>query len=358
VVKPGPGGSVTQTYPQGTPVADQKEQDKQDDKKKDPDALPLGVLYRVLLPGVGATGNRGQKATVDEKGNVIEAAVPEEPARPASWPLRSESMLKGDRWPYLLPAVYYGTALEYDGKTYFGSSEPYESVMTLPDLTGTTRLPKVYRASAAFTLPGGGGRKAQNVPANGFFADDGRCFYRVFWDEKAETFYPLEMERELWRIVLTGEQFPVGATLSASGEVRIRMLGSFFDDDARGRGRVDYAAQYYLQCEAVPIIASGGFLGPAATPIVLGRTRIGLSSAQETFSWNLSILRETGGMSTSWRAYGKASDGVAFPLPSALRLRLTAFDIDDFIESDPDDVFDPRGQIALITPSSRLQIRL
>jgi hypothetical protein len=358
VVVPAPGNTIKQNYPTGTDLSDQVQQVENSAaaNTKDPDALPVGVLYRVLLPGTGSIGKMGQKATLDEKGSVVEDAVPEEPAKPVSWPARSESMLKGDRWPYLLPAIYYGTAIEYNGTTYFGSSASYAAVAAVPSLTGSTRRPKVYQASTPLALPGGGGRKGQNVPANGFFADDGRCLYRVFRDQN--TFYPLEMERELWRIMLTGDQFPVGATLTASGEVRIRMLGSFFDDEARGRGRVDYAAQYFLQCEAVPIIASESFLGPAAAPIVLGRTRIGLSSAQETFAWNLSILRESGGMSTSWRAYGKASDGVAFPLPSALRLRLTAFDIDDSLESDPEELFDPRGQIALITPSGKLQIRL
>ncbi len=338
----------------------------------DPDALPPGVLYRALLPGIGSVASKGKKAEVDDKGNVLVEATPEEPAQPESWPMRSASMEKAGRWPYLLPAVYYGSAVSFGGNQYFGSnsglvtfqgsaSEP-QVVVSLPSMGGSTRSPVVYKvhgggATPGFMLPAGGGRKSQWAPAGSYFAADGRCYYRVYRDEEAKTFYPLEMDRELWRVVLTEDQFPLGAILAASGEIRIRMLGSFFDDDARGIGRVDFGGQYFLRCEALPLIGTSRFVGPAGTPITLGNTRIGLSSSMEMFNWSLSILREATGPSTSWQAYGKAADGSSFPLPAVLRLRLTGFDIDDAFADESDEIFDPRGQVALIAPSSKLSIR-
>jgi hypothetical protein len=341
-----------QDVPAGTDVADQQEAEKaaEEESQKDPEALPPGVVYRVSLPGIGAGARKGQRAEVDERGNVLVPAVADEPAAPQLWPGRSVSMARGGRWPLLLPAA--------DG---FSGTAPVETaVEAVPSaLAGSTLAPLVYRNNSLepLMLPGGSGRRSQVVPPQGLFADDGRCFYRVL-KGAGDVYYPAEMERELWRVALTDVQFPNGALLTAGGEIRIQMLGDFFDDEARGVARVDYAGQYFLQCEAVPLEDSSATLGRALEPVVIGRTRVALSPAVESFRWSLSILREAEATTASWFAYGKISDLTAvLPLPAVLRLRLTGFDVDNASE-DNIDIFDPRGQIALIAPSSRLQIRL
>lgn len=326
-----------QDFPSGTDVAAQIVKDKEEEAaiKKDPEALPANVLYRVMIPGIGKTGQRGTSAEMNSDGTVKVPAVPEEPSDPAVWPMRSATMAKAERWPLLLPAQ------ESENPISFGTAN------SLPTMTEAT----VWNCTVAdgLVLPGSGGRRSQFVKYGEKFASDGRCFYRVV-SGGSSLWHPAEMDRELWRVLLADEQFPEGATLSIGGEIRMRMLGDFFDDDARGIGRVDLGAQYLLRCEAVPVQGTLT-LDAASSPVVLGETRVTLSPALETFKWSLSIRREAAGMVSSWMAYRKAKEGQNFELPAALRMRLTGFDIDD-------DSPDPRGQVALIMPATRLEITL
>jgi hypothetical protein len=114
---------------------------------------------------------------------------------------------------------------------------------------------------------------------------------------------------------------------------------------------VDVAAQYLLVCEAVPVSGGSVAVGQVSSPVVLGQTRITLSPALETFRWSLSVRREALTMVSAWSAYRKTMAGGNFSLPATIRLRLTNFDIDD---ASPD----PRGQVALIMPPTRLDITL
>jgi hypothetical protein len=322
-----------QSFPDGTALADQADQlAKQNDAiKNDPDALPANVLYRMLIPGVGAIGQNGRAEIVS--GTDIVPAVPAVPATPAVWPFRSTAMVASQKWPLLLPAVTavsFGTALAVPSTLVAGSVY-------------------VVGNSQGLTLPGGGGRKSQKASLGQYFATDGRCFYLV--NKEENTYFPTEMDRELWRVFLGDSQFPDGAVLSVRGELRARMLGDFFDDDARGVGRVDAGAQFMLKCEAVPVALTTA-LGVAATPVLLGETRMTISPALETFAWSLSIRRQAiGGMVSSWSAYRKSAVGGDFGLPAVIRLRLTSFDMDN---TSPD----PRGQIALVMPPTNLEVTI
>ncbi len=330
------GENRKQTPPEGTDVAAEIERIKEDEKaaEKDPDALPANVLYRVLIPGVGKTGARGKDVVLAADGAVAVPAVPDTPSDPAVWPARSASMAKSGRWPILLPAVQSQNVLS------FGTAS------VLPEASAAPGSVWVC-AFDGLMLPGEGGRKGQTLRSGERFASDGRALYRV--NTGADNwFFPAEMDRELWRVFLGEDQFPVGATLSVAGELRTRMLGDFFDDDARGIGRVDLGAQYLLQCEAVPVFGTA-IVGQASAPVVLGQTRITLSPSQETFKWSLSIRREAAAMVSAWSAYRKSVAGPSFPLPASLRLRLTAFDVDDGSH-------DPRGQVAMTMPETKLEI--
>ena len=319
------------TLPSGTPVAAQEAKIAEEEKKTeaDPDALPANVLYRVTIPGIGKTASSGRPAVTAQDGTVTVPAVPSEDSEPAVWPVRTNTA--PGKWPLLLPAVEDS-----------GISE----VSSLPVMAAGT----VWKSTAGIVLPGGSGRRSQTVPPNGYFASDGRAFYRVKREGSTDVFHPLEMERELWRVLLGDEQFPDGAALSVAGEIRTRMLGEFFDDDARNLARVDLGGQYMLKCEAVPVEGTVS-LGAASAAVLLGQTRVALSPSLETFRWELSIRRETAGMVSSWLAYRKAQTGGNFALPAVIRLRLTAFDVDDASA-------DPRGQVALIMPGTKLEISL
>ncbi len=329
-----------QQAPEGTDVKAAEEKKKEEEAKQeiDKDALPANVLYRALIPGVGKTGARGKAAVLGPDGDVKVPAEPEIPSDPAVWPTRSASMVKSGRWPILLPAIQ---------SPYVAS---FGTASVLPDAASSAGM--VWASGlyppAVVSLPGEGGRKGQTIKSGERFASDGRALYRV--NAQGNWYYPAEMDRELWRVFFDDAQFPEGAVLNVAGELRTRMLGDFFDDDARGVGRVDVAAQYLLLCEAVPVSGSAG-LGQVSAPVVLGQTRITLSPALETFRWALSVRREALTMVSAWSAYRKTMAGGNFTLPATIRLRLTNFDIDD---ASPD----PRGQVALIMPPTRLDITL
>lgn len=317
--------------PAGTELADDVDKAKAaaETAKTDPEALPANVLYRVTIPAVGKTATAGIPAVV-ENGVVTAPAVAATESDPAVWPVRTASLASAGKWPLLLPAVHDASVTD---------------VTELPAASAGS----VWRNTSGSDLliPGGGGRKSQKVPNNGLFAHDGRAYYRVV-AATGDYYHPYEMERELWRVLLGDEQFPVGGELSISGEVRTRMVGEFFDDDARNLGRVDIGGQYLLRCEAVPV-AGSVVLGAVSEAVLLGQTRITLSPAMETFRWGLKIKREEAAMVSSWLAYRKAEAGGDFSLPAAIRLRLVAFDVDDAAG-------DPRGQIALVMPGTTLEI--
>jgi hypothetical protein len=332
-------GAGSQQAPQGTDAAAAKENQKEESARldKDNDALPANVLYRALIPGVGKTGLRGKLAVLGPDGEVQVPEEPEVPSDPAVWPARGASMVKAGRWPILLPAIQSSNVLS------FGTAS------VLPEASQSAGTVWLCTNPAGVSLPGDGGRKGQTIKSGERFGSDGRALYRVN-SGQGNYYYPAEMDRELWRVFFDDAQLPEGSVLNVAGELRTRMLGDFFDDDARGVGRVDVAAQYVLLCEAVPVLGTA-VLGQVAAPVVLGQTRITLSPSLETFRWSLSVRREALTMVSAWTAYRKTMEGGSFSLPAAIRLRLTNFDIDD---ASPD----PRGQVALIMPPTRLDITL
>ena len=318
--------------PVGTELAEEVEKKKVEEEKakSDPEALPANVLYRVLIPGIGRVGRTGAAAQTDASGSIIVPEIDAVDANPAVWPVRSNPRV----WPLLLPAV------------------TDVSVTTVSALPAVPSSASVYQNTGTnpLAIPGGSGRRGQTVPVNGFFASDTRAWYRVEREGATDLYHPMEMERELWRALIGDEQFPEGATLSISGEIRTRMVGEFFDDDARAIPRVDLGGQYLLKCEAVPVAGSVS-LGAASAAVLLGQTRVTLSPNLESFRWELEITRTATAMVSSWLAYRKATAGATFALPAALRLRLAGFDVDDASAN-------PRGQIALTMPATTLEVKL
>jgi len=325
-------GDAGYKSPVGTELAEEVERKKVEEEKAkgDPEALPANVLYRVSIPGIGRVGSTGAAAQTDASGSIIVPEIDAVEANPAVWPVRSNPRV----WPLLLPAV---------------TDASVTTVSTLPSVPSS---PGVYQNTGTdpLAIPGGSGRRGQTVPVNGFFASDTRAWYRVEREGATNLYHPQEMERELWRALIGDEQFPEGATLSISGEIRTRMVGEFFDDDARAIPRVDLGGQYLLKCEAVPVAGTVS-LGAASTAVLLGQTRVTLSPNLESFRWELKITRTATAMVSSWLAYRKATAGATFALPAALRLRLAGFDVDDASAN-------PRGQIALTMPATTLEIKL
>jgi hypothetical protein len=332
------GVSSKQALPEGTEAAaaEKRLAEEAEAATKDPDALGVDVVYRAQIAAVGRVGQIGSEAKKDAEGNVVVPATPAVDADPVLWPARSESLAAKGRWPLLLPAIDEDTVTE---KT------------TLPSMPAWPGAVYKWTDTDPLLLPGGGGRRSQWVPVNGHFGSDGRSWYRVALDAVTGLYHPVEMERELWRVYLGDEQFPSASELSVSGELRLRLLSDPFDAEARAVGRVQLGAGYGLVCEAVPLAGTGDS-GDSSTTVVIGRSRVTLSPAQETMRWDLRALRAAdGNVSATWSGYRKAQSPATMPDPPfVLRMRLTAFDTDNDSE-------DPRGQVSLVAPGSILEVR-
>jgi hypothetical protein len=317
--------------PSGTNVKTQQEQaqTKQDNIKKDKDALPANTLFRAILSGVGQPAQRGQSEIKDAQGNILQPAVTETSANPSLWPPRPAGSLK---YPLLLSSVDKENPLD---------------VTTLPSTSG------IYRniLNETLVIPGGSGRKSQKVPNGGLFVcNRSGVYYRV--NESENAYHPLEFDRELWRVFVGSAQFPVQSRMFAEGELRVRLVGEFFDDDARDIEQVRLAAQYKLKCEAL-IMDADDLMGEVLQTVVLGETRVALSPGYETMPWQLSISNTAEGISSTWTAYQNSFSSDLFRVPAIVRLRLCEFDVDN--ESD-DTV--PRGQVALVMPQTTLSITI
>jgi hypothetical protein len=321
----------TVTAPDGTNIKTQQDQAavKEQTTKTDKDALPANTLFRSVLSGIGQPAKAGQAQIKDANGNILQEAVTEASANPSLWPARRSS-----KFPLLLGAI---------AKT----SVPPQNVTTVPNTTG------IYRniLNAALVIPGGSGRKSQNVPNGGLFAVNAHgVFYRV--NESQTAYHPLEFDRELWRVFVGSAQFPPQSKLYVDGEIRMKLFGEFFDDDARDIEQVKLAAQFKLKCEAL-LMDADDLMGDVVETILLGETRVALSPGYETMPWQLRIQNSAEGISSTWTAYQNSFSSDLFRVPAVIRCRLCEFDVDNESEES-----NPRGQVALVMPQTTLSITI
>ncbi len=315
----------------GGTTLDTKAKENAVEAKAEADKLPSDVIVRALIPGIGRAAQTGSAARKDALGNVVEPEVPPQSEDPAAWPAR-----RGTKYPVLLQAVTDTTVAE---------------VTALPESPADGSVYRYTGAATDFMLPGDFGRKGQRVPPQGCFAYKQGAFYRVK-PEGGSTYYPLEFERELWRVFIGEDQLPPGATLSVTGELRLRLAGEFFEAAIKERTPLDLAARYLLICEAVEL-HNGATLGAPTATVVLGETKIAVSPALETMRWALTVKNTGGAVSSNWTAYAKSVSQEGFGVPAVLRLRLAGFDVDDARADAGEPV---RGQIALIMPATKLEV--
>jgi hypothetical protein len=251
------------------------------------------------------------------------------------------ALRNGGKLPWLLPAINDADATD-------------AAVLPTSPVAGS-----LYAATASFALPGGAGRKTQNVISGNKFGYDGRCFYRVV--ANGDSWSALEMDRELMRAVLRGEQFPAGSDLALSWSITAALVCDQLDAAARDIARTVDGAQYLLVAEAVPIPDAttsptntlGLNLGAEGTAVTLCSQRISLSPAVEEHNFAMALKRDSAGVGTGTvTRYGTGSSVPTLPTGAfVLRVRLAAFDVDDTSA-------DARGQVKLSMPSCQLAVTL
>jgi len=166
------------------------------------------------------------------------------------------------------------------------------------------------------------------------------------------------MERELLRAVIRPEQFPAGTDLALSWNLTASLVCDHLDAAARDIARTVDGAQYLLVAEAVPIpdatlTGSPMNLGSEGTAVTLCSQRISLSPAVEEHTFALALKRDAAGVGTgTLTRYGTGSAVPEIPAGAfVLRVRLTAFDVDDTSS-------DARGQVKMTMPSTTLTVTL
>ena len=222
---------------------------------------------------------------------------------------------------------------------------------------GVTSLPatpsaNVYLNSGAadIILPGGNGRRSQPCHPGGYFAWDGRMFYRAA--KRGDIYYPAEMERTLWRAVLGSALMPPGSVAYATFDLTIELKAGAPDAQQSESPRLDIGAQYVLAFEAVPITDETGApnIGAGGAPVTLGEYRIPVSAAKMANAFGVKLARSSSGESSSQTSgLNSTANGPSLPDNFALRCRLACFDADN---STPD----PRGTLTVSMPATVLTI--
>jgi hypothetical protein len=207
------------------------------------------------------------------------------------------------------------------------------SVSSVPQISA----PGVYQASTAITIPPAAGRKSFNVQSGGYFASDGIIFYPVASTGANNTWYAIEMDRELSRTLIPSQAFPDQSTLSATFAINTNLNTPGFD-----HAGINYGCEYTLRVLAIPLSN-----GVAGNPAVILSTPIAFSPASEARSFSITAVRD--GSNSSATVYGKQIKGD--PIPSGdivFVVDLTAFDVDATTT--------PVGQVGMTMQATQITI--
>jgi len=256
-------------------------------------------------------------------------------ASPAALPNLYPAMRNG-KYAWLLPAIHDAAA---------------EDVSALPTLSAAAG--NVYRnaGSVALSLPAGGGRKAQSVPVGGFFGGDGRALYALRRAGTTTSYHPIEMERELVRLVVRSAQFPLASDLSLAWQLDLSFLTE----------TVVAGAGYVMSVEAAPLSSAstpattGANVGAVGQAVLLAAPRIGFSrGVSETRQFALKLTRK---LNESGQAIGASQftdyvESIGPELPQGdflLTVRLAQWDVDDSTPA-------PTGQVSVLMPATQMTV--
>ena len=244
--------------------------------------------------------------------------------------------MRNGKYAWLLPAIHDASALD---------------VSALPTLAAAAG--NVYRnaGSVPLLLPAGGGRKAQSVPASGFFGSDGRALYALRRAGATTSYYPIEMERELLRVVVRAAQFPLASELSLAWQLDLSFLT---DTMLAGAG-------YVMLVEAAPLpsattpATTGANVGAVGQAVLLAAPRIGFSrGVSETRQFALKLVRKLNesGQPIGTSQFTDYVESIGPEVPQGdflLTVRLAQWDVDDSTPA-------PTGQVGVLMPATQMTV--
>jgi hypothetical protein len=244
--------------------------------------------------------------------------------------------MRNGKYAWLLPAIHSAAA---------------QDVSALPAISAAAGI--VYRNAGTLplSLPAGGGRKAQSVLAGGFFGGDGRALYALRRAGATTSYHPIEMERELVRLVVREAQFPLASDLSLAWQLDLSFLTETM---VAGGG-------YVMSVEAAPLpsastpATTGVNVGAVGQAVLLAAPRIGFSrGVSETRQFSLKLARK---LNESGQAVGTSQftdyvESIGPELPQGdflLTVRLAQWDVDDSTPT-------PTGQVSVLMPATQMTV--
>lgn len=273
-----------------------------------------------------------QKATkvvtkLNSKGIYILPQNANDPLLPVIYPA-----MRGAKYPLFLPAIH---------------SAASQGVSSVPAIF--TSAGQVFRndSSSALILPGGGGRKSQAIQPGEFFAGNGRALYAVRGMAGTTSYYPIEMEREIVRMVVQDKQFPSGTTLALSWKINLGLI----TDHVISAGYL-MAVDVSRFVNASSPATTGPNVGSPEGTVRMAQSRFALSKgAVESRAFLLKLTRQADGVKSSeFTEFGLRTAGPDFADGDLLiSVKLLGWDVDDVTRM-------PAGQVSLIAPDAQLVV--
>ena len=247
---------------------------------------------------------------------------------------------RNGKYAWLLPAIHSASA---------------QLVTAVPDVSVAAGV--VYRnnGTSALSLPAGGGRKTQIVPVGGYFGGDGRAIYALARKDSSTSYFPLEMERDLIRVIIRNEQFPENSSLTLSWQID----SAFYTDMVVAGGQYVMPVSISSLPDASVPAVTGLNVGAVGASVEIMAPRLVLSrNVKETRQFSITLNRQRvsqGGASllrgeSQSMSYGVTTIGPAVPDGTLLlTVRLTQWDVDDSTSS-------ATGQVSIMMPATQINV--
>ena len=300
--------------------------------KREAGQVSSDVISKVLIDQFGTwvetTTNVTETVTNTNGTTTLIRPVTEKVSGPSLYPAK-----RNGKYAWLLPAIH---------------SSAVTATTSVPDIASAKGV--VYRnnGSPSLVLPGGGGRKGQTVLAGEYFGGDGRCLYALRSAGAASTsYYPVEMERNLVRVMVWPSQFPTNSELSLSWQLELSCL-----TDTLVAG-----AEYVMRVELTPVpdastpVVTAENVGNLGAVVPVMASRIVFSRSVSEVRWfSIKLKRSAAGGTSEYVDYGVTSLGpIVPPGPFLLTVRLVQWDVDDETST-------PTGQVGVFMPETQMTV--
>jgi hypothetical protein len=221
------------------------------------------------------------------------------------------------------------------------------TALPLADPTANAGVVIKNNTGAAIRLPGGYGLDSAWLTAGGYAASDGRLWYPVYKAGSTDTYFPSEMDQELFLLFVNEQMLLPGDTFTLEFDLSLALLNAC----TRGQYMVVIeVGDAPSQTDPSPATENLYAITWNATPLLQQRVILTKDTITHHFGANvtrsvLNILTASQNLYGTWTGANAVPDSANF----AIRARLVWFDTEN-------DVVDPRGTVSLSLANATAQI--